>query len=554
VTAEQLKLEAVQQGPNARAWLRRKLNTFSAKVAKDSVDGRSPLAALGAEVGVEDCLSKKALIERMIAVLLPEESLDSSAAVQRHAWRLLRSCLGRQAAGEQIDADFLSTEVVDADLRLKLLAWCLCIPMDTLVGRHYSSQQTLLELIRSLGCIMTHFNSVSDVWATLDVDLQKLDADAALQRFPNLEREHVIALLACVLHENPTVRMERQWNEPTGFEDQEDVLEAVLQILHGRRATVETDGKSRKRKGALDDADKAFLRGLMRRYGLELIDHPEKPCLWQEVFTKADFLQTLWFVIQRLLHPRASGELTALRCLHQPDRIAALRASRSRALRRNGVHADVLSLHQELLEWQMDTGTSRLPNESEDRPLSSKIDSYKEKDRRNRISSMKKAYPPDFEPLEQLSLDCLTGAGDSSTGVQWRSEFEEQLMLSVPGWTEDAKKSRTFHTLQEVLQCGDVFLQQCFATLQSYGLSLQRKLSVLAAKLQCTPSIPGVAEAMSTRLLSTPQDTEEMELNRYVCRLCDFQCADKEVLQEHIKDAHSNDTEVARAWVEYRKK
>ncbi|CAK8992180.1 unnamed protein product, partial [Durusdinium trenchii] len=351
-----------------------------------------------------------------------------------------------------------------------------------------------------------------------------------------------------------TVRMERQWNEPTGFEDQEDVLEAVLQILHGRRATVETDGKSRKRKGALDDADKAFLRGLMRRYGLELIDHPEKPCLWQEVFTKADFLQTLWFVIQRLLHPRASGELTALRCLHQPDRIAALRASRSRALRRNGVHADVLSLHQELLEWQMDTGTSRLPNESEDRPLSSKIDSYKEKDRRNRISSMKKAYPPDFEPLEQLSLDCLTGAGDSSTGVQWRSEFEEQLMLSVPGWTEDAKKSRTFHTLQEVLQCGDVFLQQCFATLQSYGLSLQRKLSVLAAKLQCTPSIPGVAEAMSTRLLSTPQDTEEMELNRYVCRLCDFQCADKEVLQEHIKDAHSNDTEVARAWVEYRKK
>ena len=167
---------------------------------------------------------------------------------------------------------------------------------------------------------------------------------------------------------------------------------------------------------------------------------------------------------------------------------------------------------------------------------------------------MKKAYPPDFEPLEQLSLDCLTGAGDSSTGVQWRSEFEEQLMLSVPGWTEDAKKSRTFHTLQEVLQCGDVFLQQCFATLQSYGLSLQRKLSVLAAKLQCTPSIPGVAEAMSTRLLSTPQDTEEMELNRYVCRLCDFQCADKEVLQEHIKDAHSNDTEVARAWVEYRKK
>ena len=91
------------------------MNTFSAKVAKDSVDGRSPLAALGAEVGVEDCLSKKALIERMIAVLLPEESLDSSAAVQRHAWRLLRSCLGRQAAGEQIDADFLSTEVVDTD-------------------------------------------------------------------------------------------------------------------------------------------------------------------------------------------------------------------------------------------------------------------------------------------------------------------------------------------------------------------------------------------------------------------------------------------------------
>ena len=99
------------------------------------MDGRSPLAALGAEVGVEDCLSKKALIERMIAVLLPEESLDSSAAVQRHAWRLLRSCLGRQAAGEQIDADFLSTEVVDADLRLKLLAWCLCIP--TTVDRDY---------------------------------------------------------------------------------------------------------------------------------------------------------------------------------------------------------------------------------------------------------------------------------------------------------------------------------------------------------------------------------------------------------------------------------
>lgn len=89
------------------------------------------------------------------------------------------------------------------------------------------------------------------------------------------------------------------------------------------------DGKERQRRGALDDADKALLRGLMRRYGWERVGHPDKALFWQETYAKNnDYIEFLWFVLERLLHPFVSNHLTALRYRHQPSQVAAERASR----------------------------------------------------------------------------------------------------------------------------------------------------------------------------------------------------------------------------------
>ncbi|CAJ1336906.1 unnamed protein product, partial [Effrenium voratum] len=125
-----------------------------------------------------------------------------------------------------------------------------------------------------------------------------------------------------------TLRVARSWMEPCGFEDQADMIEAVLVILWGRKALVLHEHELRQRRGALDPGDMVYLRCLMRKYGWERRSNADSPCLWQEVFPKADYVAFAWFLLQELLHPRSATELTTLRELHQPAAVAAERASR----------------------------------------------------------------------------------------------------------------------------------------------------------------------------------------------------------------------------------
>ena len=90
--------------------------------------------------------------------------------------------------------------------------------------------------------------------------------------------------------------------EPCGFEDQADMIEAVLVILWGRKALVLHEHELRQRRGALDPGDMVYLRCLMRKYGWERRSNADSPCLWQEVFPKADFVAFAWFLLQELLH------------------------------------------------------------------------------------------------------------------------------------------------------------------------------------------------------------------------------------------------------------
>ena len=48
--------------------------------------------------------------------------------------------------------------------------------------------------------------------------------------------------------------------EPCGFEDQADMMEAVLVILWGRKALVLHEHELRQRRGALDPGDMVYLR------------------------------------------------------------------------------------------------------------------------------------------------------------------------------------------------------------------------------------------------------------------------------------------------------
>ena len=130
-----------------------------------------------------------------------------------------------------------------------------------------------------------------------------------------------------------TLRVARSWMEPCGFEDQADMIEAVLVILWGRKALVLHEHELRQRRGALDPGDMVYLRCLMRKYGWERRSNADSPCLWQEVFPKADYVAFAWFLLQELLHPRSATELTTLRELHQPAAVAAERASRRTVLR-----------------------------------------------------------------------------------------------------------------------------------------------------------------------------------------------------------------------------
>ena len=96
--------------------------------------------------------------------------------------------------------------------------------------------------------------------------------------------------------------------EPCGFEDQADMIEAVLVILWGRKALVLHEHELRQRRGALDPGDMVYLRCLMRKYGWERRSNADSPCLWQEVFPKADYVKK-WGSASLKRHPFGSENL-----------------------------------------------------------------------------------------------------------------------------------------------------------------------------------------------------------------------------------------------------
>lgn len=99
---------------------------------------------------------------------------------------------------------FVSGEIVEPEVRNRVLAWYLGISMETLIGRHYSDERTLNEMLRAVRPVMSEFQAVSESLTATALDLQKLQADDVLQLPSSLDHQHVIALLACALDDVPS--------------------------------------------------------------------------------------------------------------------------------------------------------------------------------------------------------------------------------------------------------------------------------------------------------------------------------------------------------------
>ena len=112
-------------------------------------------------------------------------------------------------------------------------------------------------------------------------------------------------------------------------------LQVVLGILWGTKAFVMDDGGEMRRcRGKLDAADATYLRCLMRRYGWEKIDKEVEVCYWSECVPSARYgnkkcLHFAWFLLTRLLHPRNTPALQAMRSLHDPVTVRELCDSRT---------------------------------------------------------------------------------------------------------------------------------------------------------------------------------------------------------------------------------
>lgn len=166
------------------------------------------------------------------------------------------------------------------------------------------------------------------------------------------------------------------------------------------------------------------------------------------------------------------------------------------------MHPDVLALHADLARWQTEAEADGLPSETWHRELALRTRKYLQQAKKQRVRLLRQAYPPDVEFITAFHLDCLQHGEGFHDGVLWRSAAEKNLFGDIRGWCEDGDvKRRQFHPLSDVVKSIDVVAKECFAVLQSHGPSLDMKLSSVAHLLDCTPSIPGIAEALSQRLL-----------------------------------------------------
>ncbi|CAK9089597.1 Transketolase, partial [Durusdinium trenchii] len=519
--AQQLKQQALQQGNVARSWLSDALQRLSSRAGKGAAE--SDLAAVAREAGVEKIRGMKRhdLVRAIVDKLLPRE-VDAEAAVEKHACRLLSACIKMKDKGEEVDAAAIEQHLDSRELLLKLVAWLRMERLEVIQSHHRSKAELLSDVVEKVGGLLQGYGVVLDAITSADIDLDQLVSRNALifpagwRKLLDLSPGTHELDVAERLFDLHTVTLPKQWSEPIGFEDQEDMLQVLLELLRGRRSSKIVDGKEIRRRGALDSADKTLLRGMMRRYGWERAENAAAPCYWDEVYRKPSYEHFMWFLLQKM-----------------------------------GVHQNVVEMFDQLKEWQDTTGLKVMPSEADDKGLCDKAENYRQKQAKMRSKVMAENYPVDFEPLHALSLDCFASSGNGM--VMWRSEFEREMLFSLPGWVEDDRKKQTFHNLQEILRSKDEAALKHLETLRSNALTLQQKLEKVAVDLRCAPTMSSVQETLAHRFLQVPDESAEPSLEKYVCRLCDFHCQLSAQMEEHIRDCHAADGS-DRAVVEYRKK
>ena len=132
--------------------------------------------------------------------------------------------------------------------------------------------------------------------------------------------------------------------------------------------------------------------------------------------------------------------------------------------------------------------------------------------------------------------------------------------MNVCGFRVDLVGARVFDRFyvptMDVLGSCDETAAWAFDYLQK-PLGLDRfydKLGTVAMRLQVSPTVNGVGEALSRLALRQFELDEDIEA--YPCRLCKSGFSDEADLHEHVKEKHAasyaNDPQ--RAFVEYRKK
>lgn len=98
--------------------------------------------------------------------------------------------------------------------------------------------------------------------------------------------------------------------------------------------------------------------------------------------------------------------------------------------------------------------------------------------------------------------------------------------------------------------------KQVVTVLENLDMKFEIKLCEVSRSLGCTPTIPGIGEALSRLALWSYNGCDDVQPSpgRYQCRLCNFGASGHKVLLEHLVDDHSGGPDDGCVVVEYRKK
>ena len=309
-------------------------------------------------------------------------------------------------------------------------------------------------------------------------------------------------------------------------------------------------------KKRFDEADKLTLRCLMRRFGWEKnsqCSSKSSRCLWAETFqncTVKEYKDFAWFLVEELLHPWCTADVQRS---HWPEDIHRARNGAE------GVHTDVVKLHDDLLLWQAENECTKLPRRGQDAALSRRIERYLTESKLHSKEKLERVFALESLRRGSLSMSAekcphMDGVPDRGEAVPWRSEFERDLMFQIPGWCEESLPKESFVPTVEMLPMGtNPVAVEVLQYLGDATVSFDRKLLAVARKLGCAADWLHVSEALSKLLLHQYIDDSEI-LDRYNCRLCGFGCDSEVKFLQHLESTHAASMSKQRAMVEYRKK